>query len=51
MNIEHEERGFITMSMPEAQPAGAKRLKGITAKHEPWVLSKDVAQRFYLTDP
>jgi hypothetical protein len=31
-NIDHEERGFITMSLPEAQPAGAKGVKGITAK-------------------
>jgi hypothetical protein len=50
-NVEHEERGFITMSLPEAQPAGAKRVKGITAKYEPWVFAKDVAQYFYLTDP
>ena len=42
-NVEHEECGFITMSLPEAQPAGAKRVKGITAKYEPWVFAKDVA--------
>ena len=39
------------MSLPEAQPAGAKRVKGITAKYAPWVFAKDVSQCFYLTDP
>ena len=42
-NVEHEERGFITMSLPEAQHAGAKGVKGITTKYEPWVFAKDVA--------
>lgn len=36
-NVEKEERDDVTMSLPEAQPAGAEGVKGIAAKYEPWV--------------
>ena len=50
-SVQKEERGFITMSLPEARQGGPKSVKGVTAQYEPWVFAKDVSQCFYLTNP
>ena len=49
-SVQKEECGFITMSLGEPQH-GAKGVKGVTAKYEPWLFTKDVAQCLNISDP
>jgi hypothetical protein len=48
-NVVKEERGFITMVIPEAKSIAASA--NVTAQNEPWVLAKTVAQCFFIKDP
>ena len=48
-SVQKEERGFITMSLPEARQESPKSVR-VTAQYDPWVFAKDVSQCFYITD-
>ena len=48
-NVIKEERGFITMVIPEAKSIAVS--VNVTAQNEPWVLADQVAQCFFITDP
>ena len=49
--INTDEDNFTTMVIPPPTTIGERNVKAISAKKEPWVLAKQVAQCFYITDP
>jgi hypothetical protein len=49
--IETDEDNFTTMVIPPPRPIEETNVKAISARKEPWVLAKQVAQCFYITDP
>src|SRR3954462_7767537 len=48
-SVVKEDRYFTTMVIPEAKSKSAGA--NVTAKNEPWVLSSQVDQCFFITDP
>ena len=50
-NVRNDEDYFTTMVIPKVVPIETVNVKAITAKNEPWVLAKQVAQCFYIVDP
>jgi hypothetical protein len=49
--INTDEDNFTTMVIPPPTPIEERNVKAISARKEPWVLAKQVAQCFYITDP